>query len=165
MKLAVSPYLSWNRRPSYCRVNYEKSGRRSRRSLRAFRPTEGRNTRLTQPLRAARVGYYPGQRLTTPRRYRVVSGLRSAPARLRRAYAIPLPPGMSRAVLHPRCARARPAPCPTWSVMSTAPRRVASAWIAPSLRSVTIHAMDAHDVPLRGWRTNAFRILAATPLA
>jgi len=42
----------------------------------------------------------------------------SAPARLRRAYAIPRAPHLSRAVLRPRCARARPAPVAPWSAMS-----------------------------------------------
>ena len=39
-------------------------------------------------------------------------------------YAVPLPPRFARAVLHPRYARARPAPSASWSAMSTAPRRV-----------------------------------------
>ena len=122
----------------------------------------GNPTALRRPLgrRGGSRDYYRHRPTTTlPRRGRSTTLAGYARS------SIPLPPGMSRAVLLPRCARARPAPCPAWLAMSTAPRRAASAWIAPSLRSVTIHAVDAHDVPLRGWRTNAFRILAATPLA
>jgi hypothetical protein len=77
----------------------------------------------------------------------------AAPARLRRAYAIPLPPRFARAVLLPRCARARPAPSAAWLAMSTAPRRVASARLARSLRSVTSLA----------WPRTTFRCVAGAP--
>jgi len=93
----------------------------------------------------------PNRPTTLPRRGLLPSRATAAPARLRRAYAIPRAPRLAWPVLHPPYGRARATPAATWSARSTAPRRAASARLAPSLRSVTSLAVDAHDVPLRGW--------------
>jgi hypothetical protein len=70
-----------------------------------------------------------------------------------RPLVIPLPPRFARAVLHPRYARARPAPSASWLAMSTAPRRAASASLAPS------------QAPSRAllWTRTTFRCVAGEP--
>ena len=101
----------------------------------------------TCPLRASRVGCYPASGLavaataaTTTLRRRLRPS-RASPARLSRCHR----------TCHGTCLKPSSAPRPAWSAMSTAPRRAASASIAPSLRSDHDACFDAHDVPLRGW--------------
>ena len=97
-------------------------------------------------LRAARVGYYPGSGLavaaaaatTTRRRLR---SSRAAPARLSCCHR----------TCHGTCLKPSSAPRPAWLAMSTAPRRVRPHGSRRHYRSVMIRAVDAHDVPLRGW--------------
>ena len=75
-------------------------------------------------------------------------------------YVIPLPPGMSRAVRVPRCARARPAQCPAWLAMSTAPRRHASAMITPS-HSFRHDYCDRRARRSAAWLVKPTRILSS----
>jgi len=108
--------------------------------------TGGRySDRLPNPPRYARrvlPRLRPGRRPVRPSRASPARRT-AAPDRLRRSYAIPRAPGLScvlrsRAGLTPGTAARTPSP--TWSARSTAPRRAASACLAPSLRSVTRHA-------------------------
>ena len=72
--------------------------------------------RLTDYTRPNRLPTDPVRRL---RRRTATDHTTTLPCRGVVLRASPMPPGLSRAVLHPRCARARPAPSPAWLVMSS----------------------------------------------
>jgi hypothetical protein len=90
---------------------------------------------------------------TLPRRDRSTTLAGYARSAERRSGPADAGPTLSRShrTLHASCLKPGSTPSAPWLAMSTAPRRAASAGIAPSLRSGHDPCLNAHDVPLRGW--------------
>ena len=121
-------------------------------STRAARVYHGRLATLV-----GRVAYGSGSRCRSVRRRKLAYGSDRQPPAPRR---ILLPPEVSRNLLE---AKFPATSSVVGDVHRSTPCRVRMDRAVTSFRHAP--CLDAHDVPLRGWRTNAFRILAATPLA